>query len=88
VKFKLDENLGTRTQEIFRTAGHDIQTVRDEMLSATSDDHLYQVCQVESRCLVTLDLDFANTLRFPPENSSGIAVYRIPRNPSLSDLDC
>jgi predicted nuclease of predicted toxin-antitoxin system len=54
VKFKLDENLGTRAQEIFHYAGHDVKTVRDEMLSGTSDDHLYQVCQVESRCLVTL----------------------------------
>lgn len=87
MKFKLDENLSTRTQEIFRDAGHDVRTVRDEMLSGTSDDNLYQVCQFESRCLVTLDLDFANTLRFPPENSSGIAVFRIPRNPTLSDLE-
>jgi predicted nuclease of predicted toxin-antitoxin system len=87
VKFKLDENFGTRTQEIFREAGHDVKTVRDEALSGTSDDSLYRVCQNESRCLVTLDLDFANTLRFPPENSAGIAVFRIPRNPSLSDLE-
>jgi len=27
MKFKLDENFGARTQEIFRGAGHDIQTV-------------------------------------------------------------
>lgn len=40
MKFKLDENLGTRTQEIFRDAGHNARTVRDEMLSGTSDDNL------------------------------------------------
>jgi hypothetical protein len=28
MKFKLDENFGTRTQELFRAAGHDVQTVR------------------------------------------------------------
>jgi len=27
MKFKLDENFGTRTQKIFRLAGHDIHTV-------------------------------------------------------------
>lgn len=87
MKFKLDENLGTRTQNIIHAAGHDVQTVREELLSGTSDDDLFQVCRDESRCLVTLDLDFANVLRFPPENNEGIIVFRLPRNPKLSDLE-
>jgi hypothetical protein len=31
-EFKLDENFGIRTQQIFRSAGHDVHTVRDEQL--------------------------------------------------------
>lgn len=87
MKFKLDENFGTRTQQLFRAAGHDVQTVRDEGLQVSSDQYLYQVCCTEQRCLVTLDLDFADIIRFPPNQTSGIVVIRVPRNPSLSLLE-
>ena len=87
MKFKLDENFGTRTQQIFRAAGHDVQTVRDEELQGSSDQYLYEVCCTEQRCLVTLDLDFADIIRFPPNQTGGIVVIRVPRNPSLSLLE-
>ena len=87
MKFKLDENFGTRTQQLFRAAGHDVQTVRDEGLQGGSDQYLYEVCCTEQRCLVTLGLDFADIIRFPPNQASGIVVIRVPRNPSLSLLE-
>jgi predicted nuclease of predicted toxin-antitoxin system len=87
VKFKLDENFGRRTQHIFEEAGHDVRTVRQESLQGASDQRLYEVCCQEQRCLVTLDLDFADVTRFPPDNSGGIAVIRLPRNPSLPLLE-
>jgi len=87
MRFKLDENFGTRTQHIFKGAGHDVQTVREEALRGASDWHLYEVCCAEQRCLVTLDLDFAYVTRFPPEKTGGIAVIRVPRNPSLLLLE-
>ncbi len=87
MNFKLDENLGTRTQQLFREAGHQVQTVRDEGLSGGSDQHLYEICCAERFCLVTLDLDFSDVVRFPPDNSAGIVVIRVPQNPSLSLLE-
>ena len=33
-----------------------------------------------------MDLDFADVLRFPPHNTPGIAVLRLPRVASLSLL--
>ena len=87
MKFKLDENFGTRTQRIFREAGHDVGTVVEQALSGAPDEQLYQVCREEGRCLVSLDLDFANVLRFPPENTGGIVVIRTPRNPTLPVLE-
>jgi hypothetical protein len=45
------------------------------------------VCRFEQRCLVTLDLDFADTIRFQPVQGAGIAVIRLPRNPSLPLLE-
>lgn len=87
MKFKLDENFGTRTQRLFTASGHDVQTVLDESLGGASDQQLFQVCRNEARCLVTLDLDFANVLRFPPVNSAGIVIIRVPKNPTLATLE-
>jgi Domain of unknown function (DUF5615) len=41
----------------------------------------------ERRALVTLDLDFANPLRFPPAETTGIAVLRVREAPGRGDLD-
>lgn len=87
MKFKLDENLGTRTQQLFRTAGHEVVTVREEGLQGCADRDLYEACCVEGRCLVTLDLDFADVTRFDPSRAQGIVVIRVPRNPSLEMLE-
>ena len=87
MNFKLDENFGKRTQHLFRTAGHDVQTVSSQGLNGRSDKKLYEVCCSEKKCLVTLDLDFADVTRFLPTKSSGIAVIRVPRNPSIALLE-
>ncbi len=87
MKFKLDENFGKRTVHLFQAAGHDVQTTIDEGMQGCSDRHLYDACCAEQRCLVTLDMDFSDVTRFPPEQSSGIAVIRVPHNPSLAILE-
>jgi predicted nuclease of predicted toxin-antitoxin system len=87
MRFKLDENFGKRTLNIFQAAGHDVWTTLDEGIQGCSDRHLYDVCCEERRCLVALDLDFSDVTRFPPEQGSGIAVIRVPRNPSLAVLE-
>jgi hypothetical protein len=40
-----------------------------------------------NRALVTLDLDFANPIRFPPRRTPGIAVLRVRDRPERRDLD-
>lgn len=59
MKIKLDENLGERGATLFRAAGHDVASVPQQRLSGASDHQLIDVCHRESRCLVTLDLDFS-----------------------------
>jgi len=83
MKFKLDENFGFRTQELFRSAGHDVKSVLDEKIQGCSDQDLYEICCKEKRCLVTLDLDFADIIRFSPSSGNGIVVIRLPINPSI-----
>jgi predicted nuclease of predicted toxin-antitoxin system len=83
MKFNLDENFASRTIEVFREEGHDIQTVRDEGLCGVGDVQLHDACRVEQRCLVTLDMDFSDPLRFDPAKCGGIVILRLPVNPSL-----
>lgn len=87
MKIKLDENLGSRSLHLFHEAGHDTSTVADENLCGTSDRELIDRCQRENRALVTLDLDFANPLRFRPAAYSGIAVLRPSAPISATQLD-
>jgi len=87
VRLKLDENLGLRAQIALRGSGHDVSTVLDQRLSGTSDQSLIEVCTDERRVLVTLDLDFANPLRFKPDATAGIVVLRLPAHPTPDDLD-
>ena len=87
MKFKLDENIGTHIQCVFRAEGYDVTTVLDQGLQGYSDQHLYEICCAEKRCLVTLDMDFTDVTRFSPSKSSGIIVIRVPRNTSLDLLE-
>ena len=86
MKLKLDENLGRRGQQILSAAGHDVATLGDQGLEGSLDRELIEHCRSEHRCLVTLDLDFANPLIFLPSRYPGIAVLRIPAKASAADL--
>ena len=57
--------------------GYDVTTVAEQSLSGSSDEMVFLVCRDEERALVTLDQDFAQTLRFAPDQSAGLIVLRI-----------
>ena len=86
MRLKLDENLSQEIKTIFLKNGFDASSVFDQEMTSSSDDNLIEVCRIEKRCLVSLDLDFSNPIRFKPSDYSGIAVYRLPHKQSLEDL--
>jgi len=86
VKVKLDENLGRREADRLRAAGHDVATVCEQGMASAADRQLIEACRRERRCLVSLDLDFANPLLFRPSDYAGIAVLRLPPKPTADDL--
>ena len=89
MRFKLDENLGRTCAGLLTKAGHDVATVRGQNLCSSSDENLAKICGQEKRCLVTLDLDFGNPLRFSPNQYAGIVVLRLSTKSSYRDLsDC
>lgn len=87
MRLKLDENLGTRGAALLRERAHEVATVADEDLCAASDTTLIEVCRVEQRCLVTLDLDFANPLRFRPGRYASVVVLRLAGRATAAALD-
>jgi len=78
MKLKLDENLDVRLAPLLQQAGHDVLTVRDQGLLGIEDQALYEQCIQEQRILVSLDKDFSNVLRFPPQGTPGLVVLRGP----------
>jgi predicted nuclease of predicted toxin-antitoxin system len=80
VKFKLDENLDGRLAALLTERGHEADSVVAEGLGGASDEQLFAKCAADRRVLVTLDLDFADPLRFPPAGGAGIMVLRPQRN--------
>jgi len=86
VRLKLDENLGIRCADLLRSADHDVTTVAEQKVCSSTDEKLLEKCKAEKRCLVTLDMEFANPLIFDPVKTEGIAVLRLPPKPTPDDF--
>jgi predicted nuclease of predicted toxin-antitoxin system len=87
MKFKLDENMDPRSKGILVQAGHNVIMIQEEGLSGAPDADVIEVARDEGRCFITLDLDFADVLAFPPKQYPGIIVLRHPKPTTKRFLD-
>ena len=76
MKFKTDENLPMEVVTTLGDHGHDAISVVEQNLGGATDGAVADVCRMEQRALMTLDLDFADIRTYPPEDYSGIIVVR------------
>ncbi len=89
MKFKTDENLPREVADILVQNGHDALRVDEQGLAGVADPGVAAVCLDERRAIVTLDTDFMDVRRYPPELYAGILVLRphrqtVPRILSLT----
>ena len=83
---KLDENLSGACATLLRGEGFDVHTVLEENLAGHRDERILAACVEEGRTLITLDLDFANPIRFDPSLHCGVIVLRPEGRSSRSQI--
>jgi len=84
MKFKIDENLPESVKRLIIEHGFDCHSVYDENIQGGTDDRLIEICREEKRHLLTLDLDFADIVTYPPEQYHGIIVIRLSKQDAPS----
>ena len=77
MRLLLDENLSPQQAVILREQGHDAVAVVDVGLSGQPNEKNRAYAIEENRVLLTLDVDFANMLRFPTAATPGVIRLKI-----------
>lgn len=77
MRLLLDENLSPQQAIILREQGHDAVAVLEIGLAGRPDEKIRECAIAEDRILLTLDVDFANVLRFPPAGTPGVIRLKI-----------
>jgi predicted nuclease of predicted toxin-antitoxin system len=86
MRFKVDQNLHEEIAEALRAAGHDALTAHDQGLDGKDDEIIAEICRDEARAIVSIDLDFANEVEYPPQDYHGLIVFRMTKQSRLRAL--
>ena len=76
MKFKIDENLPGELAGDLRAAGHDADTVPNQGLAGAPDPTIMACVQTEGRAILTMDKGIADVRVYPPDQYSGIILFR------------
>ena len=87
-RFYADANLPARLVEFMRQRLQwDVLFVMEEDdLRRASDRHHYRLARQLRRTLLTLDRDYLDDRRFPPDQSGGVLVLWAPNEPAYHRL--
>lgn len=83
MRIKLDQNLSQYLREDLTALGHDVDAVVEEGLSGASDPDVLKEATAADRILFTLDRDFLDLKKYPPQSHRGVVVFR-PRRQGAS----
>jgi len=85
--FLIDEDIPRSTVKELIKAGYQTMDVRDIGLRGQSDDEIFAYAQKQKAILLSADLGFANTVRFPIGSHNGIIILRFPNEISTGVLN-
>ncbi len=78
MKLKLDENLPAELLDDLRAAGHDATSIPEEQLTGAADGAVLAEIRRSGRAILTMDKGIADVRAYPPEQYSGIVLFRPP----------
>jgi predicted nuclease of predicted toxin-antitoxin system len=87
LKFVLDEDMPRSTGKFLKDAGYKVKDIRDYNLRGAEDEQVFKFAQNEKSVLITSDIDFANTLKFPLGEHYGIVIVRFPNEISNNEMN-
>src|SRR5947207_787359 len=76
--FLVDQGITPLACHLLRRHGHSATHVCDAQLRGAEDDVLAAVAKERSFAILTLDFDFGDIRRYPPEQYVGIVVLELP----------
>lgn len=83
--FILDENLPNRVKKYIIELYPESKDIAVSELSGESDKKIYEYAVLKNASIITLDLDFANIVQFPPEKIFCTVVIR-PKGMSIEHV--
>lgn len=77
IRLLLDENIPPRVALELVRSNYDVVHVKGAGMGGCTDSEVKEFALKESRCIVTLDSDFADIRNYPPGSHAGIIVLKL-----------
>ena len=77
MRFLADAGISPRTVEFLRLHGHDAVHVRELGLQCAPDGELIEKARVDSRVVLTFDLDFGEILALGVIDRPSVVIFRL-----------
>lgn len=76
MRIVVDESVSYGLVETLREAGHSVIAIAESSTSGIIDEDIFKLVIEDSALLITRDYHFTNSVRFPPDRTSGIIYIR------------